>query len=573
MTIKGLSIRVRENIAIISIGIFVTGIYLITSCPTVRYWDSGELSAAAYTLGIAHAPGFPLYVICGRTGMIFSLFGAAYTMSLLSALWGGLAVGFFILMLRDWVKRLSWGIVIAGLALAWSGGLWSQANRAEVYALSLLLTAVSFYLAVKYVNSGSMRYLILAGYIWGLAGANHTSSAAAALPALIALVLQNRSMRDFKLSHSFCFLTGAIIGWSIYLLIPIRSALCPEINWGRGDNWQSFIHLITVKDFAFSLKFKGWLDFAQRLYIHWKLLYENIPLPLMIFTIIGFWRLRYQWWILLLFLCGSGVTLMREALPQADHLGYLLPVIIALYIWTGEGFDYVGDKLHTIKFLSGKKIKHVILSLAIVLIMTPIFIKQYEKNNLRGNYSGENFGRAIIGSLDEDSIVLFNDISSYFICRYLQTVEHFRRDCDLILPGMLIEGGASRNWYYQEIIERTKISGLNPLPFSALQVIARIVERNHNARPIYCEYGEHYRPFYKYLKPEGWLFRYDLENKLNSADNYILPNKDIIGEDQETREFYGSRLYALGLYYQDRGELRQAEQYIQAAEELVKRRH
>jgi len=45
-------------------------ILLITSSPTVCTGDSGELITASSTLGIAHPPGYPLYVLLGK---IFSI--------------------------------------------------------------------------------------------------------------------------------------------------------------------------------------------------------------------------------------------------------------------------------------------------------------------------------------------------------------------------------------------------------------------------------------------------------------------------------------------------------------------
>src|SRR5436305_10621903 len=45
--------------------VFVAAItlYISTLAPTVTLVDSGELMLAAHTLGVAHPPGFPLYVL------------------------------------------------------------------------------------------------------------------------------------------------------------------------------------------------------------------------------------------------------------------------------------------------------------------------------------------------------------------------------------------------------------------------------------------------------------------------------------------------------------------------------
>jgi len=44
-------------------GAVALGLYTWTLAPTVTLVDSGELIVAARSLGVAHPPGFPLYVL------------------------------------------------------------------------------------------------------------------------------------------------------------------------------------------------------------------------------------------------------------------------------------------------------------------------------------------------------------------------------------------------------------------------------------------------------------------------------------------------------------------------------
>ena len=41
-------------------------VYLFTLAPTITFGDSGELATAAYTLGVAHPPGYPLWLILAK---------------------------------------------------------------------------------------------------------------------------------------------------------------------------------------------------------------------------------------------------------------------------------------------------------------------------------------------------------------------------------------------------------------------------------------------------------------------------------------------------------------------------
>ena len=40
--------------------------YLLTLSPTVPLEDGGEMIRAAFTLGVTHPPGYPLYTLLGR---------------------------------------------------------------------------------------------------------------------------------------------------------------------------------------------------------------------------------------------------------------------------------------------------------------------------------------------------------------------------------------------------------------------------------------------------------------------------------------------------------------------------
>src|SRR5437762_11982415 len=45
----------------VSLGALV--LYILTLAPTTQFWDTSEYIAAAFTLGIPHPPGNPLFVL------------------------------------------------------------------------------------------------------------------------------------------------------------------------------------------------------------------------------------------------------------------------------------------------------------------------------------------------------------------------------------------------------------------------------------------------------------------------------------------------------------------------------
>ncbi|MEO5953287.1 MAG: DUF2723 domain-containing protein [Chloroflexia bacterium] len=76
-------------------------IYLTTVSPTVNFIDSGELITAVREPGIAHPPGYPLYVLLGFVASHLLWGDEAWRVNVFSAFWGAMAVGaFFVLIYR-----------------------------------------------------------------------------------------------------------------------------------------------------------------------------------------------------------------------------------------------------------------------------------------------------------------------------------------------------------------------------------------------------------------------------------------------------------------------------------------
>jgi len=62
-------------------------VYLWTLCPTVWVGDSGELTAAAWTLGTPHPTGYPLWLLLAKAfATVFPFGSVAWRMNFFSAL-------------------------------------------------------------------------------------------------------------------------------------------------------------------------------------------------------------------------------------------------------------------------------------------------------------------------------------------------------------------------------------------------------------------------------------------------------------------------------------------------------
>ncbi|RLB27908.1 MAG: hypothetical protein DRH11_18000, partial [Deltaproteobacteria bacterium] len=63
-------------------GVFL--VYILTTSPSVYLGDSGELSAAAFSLGIAHNSGYPIYALLGKFFCLIPIGSIGFKLNLMS---------------------------------------------------------------------------------------------------------------------------------------------------------------------------------------------------------------------------------------------------------------------------------------------------------------------------------------------------------------------------------------------------------------------------------------------------------------------------------------------------------
>src|SRR3954466_526792 len=185
-----------------ALGIFV--LYLITLAPTTAMWDTSEYITAAYTLGLPHPPGNPLFVLIGRVFAILPIAGSiAMRINVLAAVCSAISAGMWFLItervLVSWFAE-RWQRVLGGALAALIGAtaftVWNQSVVNEkVYTVSLVGIAVISWLMIRWSDDPdgrkADRILVLVAYLCGLGYANHMAGMLAA-PAVGLAVLIRR---------------------------------------------------------------------------------------------------------------------------------------------------------------------------------------------------------------------------------------------------------------------------------------------------------------------------------------------------------------------------------------------
>ena len=240
---------------IVGWGVFMiaTIVYFLTLESTVSWWDCGEYISTAYKLQVGHPPGAPLFQMLGRFFSLFA-FGDVTKVALMINSMSALCSSFTILFLfwtitllakKLWMKDgedspasskfnvLAAG-VIGALAYTFSDTFWFSAVESEVYAMSSLFTAITFWAILKWEEvadePSNYRWIIFIAYLIGLSIGVHLLNLLC-IPAVVYIVY----FKKYKQVTTKGFIVAGIIsvilvGFIQVILIPAIVSICGKFE-------------------------------------------------------------------------------------------------------------------------------------------------------------------------------------------------------------------------------------------------------------------------------------------------------------------------------------------------------
>ena len=208
-------------------------VYGLTVEPTASLWDCPEFIACGYKLEIGHPPGAPVFMLAAN---LFSQLASdpshvALMVNLLSALLSAGCIFFLFLTVTHLARKLICPIndgemsisqvitieacgMVGALAYTFSDTFWFSAVEAEVYAFSSFLTALMFWLILKWENEmdkpGSTRWIVLIAYITGLSIGVHLLCLLC-LPAMSFVVYFRRTKRVTWIGMLKALIAGGLL--------------------------------------------------------------------------------------------------------------------------------------------------------------------------------------------------------------------------------------------------------------------------------------------------------------------------------------------------------------------------
>ncbi len=534
-------------------------LYMRTAAPGITFIDSGELAAVATLLGIAHPTGYPLFTLIGR--LVTAVPGPLEPIVRLTFL-SGFCISLGLVVFNATLIRVLATTGIANgsaqlaalgstLTLAGAATLWSQAVVVEVYALGFLFLTLLLWLALRAAERGSGHELLYA-YVAGLAVANHGSAAplvpALALPLLIRWRLGHWRAAAVALLGGMAILalpvnrvagllltagtltvllqsgagraawrrllamtTAAIAGLTIYLYLPVRSAVNPILDWGDPESLPRFIRHITGK--VYHVWFlSSWETMQTQLgQFGRQLSSEMTPLalvPMAIGAVLLWRRNRVLAQLTLLVMVLN--LLYASNYDIHDIATYFLPTITITALWIAVALGAAISWCRQDHRGAATWRRAAALALALLLPVTTLAVN-YGAADQHRNHLVADYTTAMFASLEPNAVLLSRQWDNFCAAAlYEQLVRGRRPDVTIVEKELL-----RRSWY-PGLLERRDAELLLPCREAVAVLQAALVpfetdgefDANHLQRSyhdlIHCllESGENAgRPIY--LTPDA----------------------------------------------------------------------
>ncbi len=219
------------------VGVVAFAIYALTMPRGLTGGDAGELIAAAASGGVAHPPGYPLFLLLGRLFALLPVGTLAFRFNLMSAACGAGAAALLFLASARWCGS-RWAALVSASLFAFAPTVWHWATGAEVFALNNLLVALLLLCAVRFAEAREGRWALLGAFAASLGLSDHHESVLAAIPLALWLILFApelvRGRGLLRLSLAFA------AGLTPYLYLVLAGSHAAAVTWGATQTWAGF---------------------------------------------------------------------------------------------------------------------------------------------------------------------------------------------------------------------------------------------------------------------------------------------------------------------------------------------
>lgn len=428
---EGIAVCYRESLDVTALVWLVSfSGYLLSGSPSLGGEDSGEFTAAAATLGVGHAPGYPLYALAGRLMCALPVGSAAFRLNLLSAAAAATAVAVLYGLVVD-LARARFGL--AGLraaacamasagCLGWSQALWYQAAISDKYAVHLALFAVGARLAAGGAAGPAVSF-------WLGLGLSHHLQMLYLLPGLALNAARSRKKTARTAAMCAALL---LLGLSPKLVYPpVRAAQDPPLLLAAPRTAAAHLAYLRASTYARRVPGPGWIRWLAT----GRTLAAQAGVTGIVAGVAGLAVLlaRATATGLLLGLTGLTGLALAASLEITGREFYLLPVVWVLAAGVGGLLAAVLEP----RASGWRRVGAVAFLLPAVLFRANLPWRQRAAISLEYDY-----GRNLLAGCPPRTVCFISGDDVIYPVLHLQLVEGFRPDVIVIPEGFLTYGPA-----------------------------------------------------------------------------------------------------------------------------------
>ena len=421
-------------------------VYNATLTPSLSYLspDGNELATVPYVLGLTHSPGYPFYTWLGKVFTWLPVSDVAHRMNLMSALMGGIGVGFLYLIIiallhpraaSSSFRRLA--AFATALLFAFSITFWSQTGIAEVYVPNIAMIALTLLALLQWEKTRNDWIFFLFALAFGLSLGTHLSNLGFA-PAFVIFIL----LTDIKsLKRPTWWLAGIIgfgIGVSQFLWLPLKaSTLTDRAMLTRAPTSLKGLYSYTLGAFS-QLKFAFPIhELPDRLVIYLDLVRAEFGILGLFLGVIGLGALllrrsRHYYLLVGMYLVHVWFFIQYRAF---DLEVFFVPAHFLWAIFIAFGLvEILAGLVAMIKFLPGKLTQKIATGMLVIGLLLASFVpllRNWRANDRSEDVAINDFYANTWEILPENSTLITQGGVFGYDAFYWQLVYDTRSDVEL----------------------------------------------------------------------------------------------------------------------------------------------